>query len=169
MEKRYIVGAAIVLLLVMVIAFYFLREERPYLLIEGDLSYLSDIKDANMVLIRIVYPFSDAQGAVSAVAYLSTVLSAKGKQVIIQAVEGDRCYTNEGNVESVVEGKCRDIYPMILILEGEGKVVSKKGYTEISAPPHLLQQAAAFVIKKVYPDADEVYKKAFSLLKLRAS
>jgi len=124
---------------------------------------LAAIAEANTVYIRILYPFSDAQGAVGAVTYLSAVLSAKGKRVVIQAIEGNVCSTNEGNVlqEKTVPAEECNGTPFISLSEGANTIIITDSGVEISARPKYLLPAASYVLKKIYPDADVIYREAF--------
>lgn len=124
---------------------------------------LAAIAETNTVYIRIIYPFSDTQGAVGAVTYLSAVLSAKGKTVIIQVIEENTCSTNEGNVlqEKIVPVEECNGAPFISISEGTNTITITDDGIEISAKPKYLQSAASYILKKIYPDADIIYREVF--------
>lgn len=163
-KEKYILGGAI-LLAVFLLAFFSPQphHKEPFVL-KGKIDDLASFLEANTVVVKIVYPFSDAQGAVGAANYLAAVLSAKGKKVIVESIQGNKCYTNEGNVEEVkvVEANACDLnLPTILIREGSGIIIIKPYYVEIDGPPPYLLPAASFILKKIYPDADYIYAKLF--------
>jgi len=169
-EAKWVLLAAV---LVAVAGFLFLSQpsdEREPFVVKGDLGFLSTILEANTVIVRAVYPFSDAQGAVGAITYASAVLTAKGKKVILQSFEGNVCYTNEGNTELVVQKPVEDCllpYPVIEVREGSGIIeVSPEG-VYISGPPEYLLPAVSFILKKIYPDADQVYYQVFAAVNLQ--
>lgn len=161
-ERELLVGI-LILGVVLIYLFYPRPHHKEPFVIEGSVDNLIPILEANTVIVRTVYPFTDAQGAVAATTYLSTVLSAKGKKVILQSIRGNVCYTNEGNVENVVEKnleECELNLPTIVVREGTGRIVIKPYLVEIYGPPPYLMPAASFLLKKIYPDADQIYYSA---------
>lgn len=168
-EREYIVIGF--LILAAILAYYSLLPEpssKEAFLIYGKTDYLTTFLDANTVVLRAVYPFSDAQGAVSAITYLSAVLQAKGKHVIIQSIEGNVCYTNEGNVMESKETNvqsCELNYPIIIVKEGYNRIDIYPGKVIIQARPPYMMSAAAYVLTRIYPDADLVYERVLNQLK----
>ena len=168
-EREYIVIG--LLILAVILAYYSLLPKlssKEAFLIYGKTDYLTTFLDANTVVLRSVYPFSDAQGAVSAITYLAAVLQAKGKHVIIQSIEGNACYTNEGNVmenKEVNVQSCELNYPTIIVKEGYNRIDIYPGKVIIQARPPYMMSAAAYVLTRIYPDADLIYQKVLNQLK----
>ncbi len=164
-KREYVVLATALLLLA---GFYFYHpgEEKVAFAVVGNPLDAASFLDANTVVVRAVYPFSDIRGASNAVVYLTSVFTAKGKTVIIQYVDGNTCYTNEGNVENAVTldaNACYSLpYPTIEIHEGTNRVVVEKNKITVYAPPPEMLYGASLAAKMVYPDADEVYQEVMS-------
>jgi hypothetical protein len=165
-KREYI--AVILLLLAVGILYYYQavpREKGVRFAVIGDPLDMASFLDVNAVVVRAVYPFSDIRGASNAVVYLSSVFTAKGKTAIIQYVDGNTCYTNEGNVEKAVEKNLSDCLlplPTIEIREGTNRVVIEKNKATIYADPPDMIYGASLVAKMVYPDADQVYQSVMS-------
>ena len=168
-KKEYIVIAAVLLF---VIGFYLYyhpgNETKVAFAVIGDPLDAASFLDANTIIVRAVYPFSDLRGVSNAVVYLTSVFTAKGKTVIIQYIDGNTCYTNEGNVENAVTidaNACYSLpYPVIEIHEGTKRVIVEKNRIEIYAPPQDMLYGASLAARMVYPDADEVYKQVMSMV-----
>ncbi len=173
MKREHLVVLAFIALAVVVYVMTLPKEaEKEPFVVVGDVGYLTTFLDANTVVVRVVYPFTDAQGAVAAITYASAVLTAKGKRVIIQTFEGNLCYTNEGNVEGVVERNIEDCelnLPTITVREGTGMIRIEPHRVEISGTPKYLQPAVSYVLRKIYPDADIVYARVFQGISRRLS
>ncbi len=165
-KREYIVIAVALLFLVGFYLYYHPGEEKVAFAVVGNPLDAASFLDANTVIVRAVYPFSDIRGASNAVVYLTSVFTAKGKTVIIQYVDGNTCYTNEGNVENAVTldaNSCYSLpYPTIEIHEGTNRVVVEKNKITVYAPPPEMLYGASLAAKMVYPDADEVYKQVMS-------
>ncbi len=145
----------------------FSNNDSPAFEIYGEPSSVPLIKESNTVIIRLEWPFSHTQPPTNALTFLNIVLSAKGKHVIVQAVEGNICYTNYGEVNDVIElppEECYSMpYPYITIREGDNRIIYEENGIIISSLPQYMGEAAVYIGKILYPDAEEVYSNAMKI------
>jgi hypothetical protein len=168
-QKEYlIIGLLFLAILLAYLSFLPQPSSKKAFLIYGKTDYLTTFLDANTIVLKAIYPFSDAQGAVSAITYMAAVFQAKGKKVIIESIDNNLCYTNEGNVQENKEMNiqaCELNYPTVIIKEGYNSIRIEPGKVTIQASPPYMMPAAAYILSKIYPDANLVYERVLNQLK----
>ena len=168
MKREYLIALGTVFIALLVWHFFTYRPstKAPFL-VKGNVNDLAAFLESNTVVVRVIYPFSDTQGPANAAIYLTSVFAAKGKRVILQYVEGNLCYTNEGNVHQAVKvdiNRCLLPYPTFVIREGTGLIDIEGRTVYIYGDPSHLLPAASYVAGLIYPDADEVYREVMGRL-----
>ena len=165
MKKEAFVVVGVVVVAVLFFTYAPQREEYVF-----PKDYLLFVHESNGVVIRMLYNTEDTQEVFAPAQYAIIVFTAKGKHVIIQSVEGNVCYSNEGNAEQVVtktliECELEGADIPVIVFQGEEEKVDVKGNKMvISGRGEELYGLGKQFVRSVYSDAEYVYRKALSTL-----
>lgn len=156
-------GVLFLLLALLFTLFILFRGGEGGVPVTKDLDTIVLFREANTVVVRYYhhdpYTYSAAEFAVFA-------LGAEGKRIVLQVVEGNTCYTNEGNYENVREvnvGACeaeRGVLPLLVIREGPNAITMGGGVISVSGEGRLLRSLTIQALQYVYPDILEAYRRA---------
>jgi hypothetical protein len=134
-------------------------------------AFIGSVLQSPAVVFRIVYPFSNVQGAGQSMVFASNVVTYKRKAIILQTVDGNSCLidiitpdnaaeTNRPTPKTIPAEQCyaySQKYPTIEIKEGEAKLDMTPVNAEITGNSHQVYVLTKYLLTKIYPDAEKVF------------
>ena len=176
-EKYALVSFVLVLTLAVII--YLNRPVTPDVAkITLDPAFYGNVLQSPVVVFRLVYPFSNVQGAGQAAVFASDVLVFKRKTVILQVIDGNTCTetvlspanaTDTNKQTSVVStAQCyADAfhYPVIMVREGpSAELTVTDAEATISGDSHQVYVLTKYLLTRIWPDAEDVFLKTQKVL-----
>jgi len=154
-----------VLILAIILAgvvFLYPRESEPSMVVDAGTVAL--FHDANAVVVRYIYPYPDPPSAVAAGTAAIMVFVGLGKTPIVQSIDTQTgiCYTNEGEINRMVERNAEDCfgvpYPVIVLLEDkQTSIVMHDNVVEVRGPPERLRALTLYALSEMFPDVNRLY------------
>ncbi len=169
---------AFVLILTLAVIVYLNRPVTPDVAkITLDPAFYGNVLQSPVVVFRLVYPFSNVQGAGQATVFASNVLVYKRKAMLLQVIEGNRCTetiiapTNatdtEKNTSIVSPAQCyadASHYPVIEVREGPAELTVTDTEARISGNSHQVYVLTKYLFTRIWPDAEKVFLKTQKVL-----
>ncbi len=175
-EKYALVAFSLVLTLAVVV--YLNRPVTPDVAkITLDPAFYGNVLQSPVVVFRLVYPFSNVQGAGQAAVFASNVLVYKQKTLLLQVVDGNRCTetiispqnatdTNK-QTSTVSAAQCyadASHYPVIEVREGQAELKVTDTEAKISGNSHQVYVLTKYLLTRIWPDAEEIFLKTQKVL-----
>jgi hypothetical protein len=180
---RYLGYAAVFVLLVAAVWLFYLQV-RPIddsISVHEDPAFYVALNESNAVIVRVLYPFSDARGVLDAAFLAIEVLTYKQKAVFFQQVDGNKCVQtvfvpgvvseqNAPEMNTFSADQCllmSKYYPTIEVAEGDYAINESPLMAKLTGKYPHFGDVMRFFLRKVYPDTDEIVANIKSLLSKR--
>jgi|GEM_PF-6144680 len=175
-EKYALVSFVLVLTLAVII--YLNRPVTPDVAkITLDPAFYGNVLQSPVVVFRLVYPFSNVQGAGQATVFASNVLVYKRKTMLLQVIDGNSCTETiispenatdtEKNTSVVSSAQCyadASQYPVIEVREGPAELTVTDTEAKISGNSHQVYVLTKYLFTRIWPDAEEIFLKTQKVL-----